>query len=118
MCMNHTHTHTVNITTDGICVYAQMEKVKARARAWEAEFQRTCLPMKVTVIGCLWMGEKGGGGAEREREREFLRQFSAMTLVSTPVDVEVLNSASPQNSSSEERGRAGGEDMGRGVKKM
>ena len=85
-----------------------MEKVKAKARAWEAEFQRTCHPMQVTVIGCLWMGEEGGGGTERERESEFLRQFSVMTLVSTPVNVEVLNTASLQNSSSKERGRKGG----------
>ena len=71
-----------------------MAKVKAKAKAWEAEFQRTCQPKKATLIGCLWTS--GGEEEEEEEERKFLRQFSAMALVDMPVKVEAASTAGQQ----------------------
>ena len=71
--------------------HEQMDKMKAKAKAWEAEFQRTCQPKKPVCIGCIWMegGEGGGGGGEvRDKDKDFLSQFSALVLTDAPVRVE------------------------------
>ena len=67
-----------------------MDKIKAKAKAWEAEFQRTCQPKKVVCIGCVWVR-----GKEKKAEEEgtgFLSQFSALVLTNkVPVQVEPAN---------------------------
>ena len=63
-----------------------MDKVKAKAKAWEAEFQRKCQPKKPVCIGCVWVG--GGEGGEVCADKEFLAQFSALVLTDTPVRVD------------------------------
>ena len=66
-----------------------MDKVKAKARAWEAEFQRTCQPKKVVCIGCVWAGGRDGeGDGEGSGGRDFLSTFSALVLTESPVRVE------------------------------
>ena len=70
-----------------------MDKVKAKAKAWEAEFQRTCQPKKeVCCVGCVWVGEGEGEGEgeKRRQDKEFLSQFSALVLVETPVRAEPI----------------------------
>ena len=71
-----------------------MDKVKAKAKAWEAEFQRTCQPKKAVCIGCVWLGsgekkregeegEEGGGGGEKKDDVTFLARFSALVFSET-----------------------------------
>lgn len=65
-----------------------MDKVKAKAKAWEAEFQRTCQPKRPVCIGCVWTGP-GDLDQQRQGDEEvFLTRFSALVLTQTPVRVE------------------------------
>ena len=67
-----------------------MDKVKAKAKAWEAEFQRTCQPKKVVCIGCVWVG--GREKKAEEEDEDFLSRFSALVLTNkAPVQVEPAN---------------------------
>lgn len=93
-----THVYTLHILStlsliyNNVCVYdeLQMDKVRAKAKAWEAEFQRTCHTKKAVCIGCVWLC----ASEEEERgkmtdEVTFLAQFSALILTETaPVKVE------------------------------
>ena len=68
----------------------QMDKVQAKARAWEAEFQRTCHPKKPVCIGCVWVMGEGEGGEGRREDQVFLSKLSALVLTESPVRVEPL----------------------------
>ena len=75
-------------------VSLQMDKVKAKAKAWEAEFQRTCQPKKVVSIGCVWTGM-----VEKTVEDDtFLSQFSALVLTEAPVRIELTTTSSQPES--------------------
>ena len=68
----------------------QMDKVEAKARAWEAEFQQTCHPKKPVCIGCVWVMGEGEGGEGRREDQVFLSKFTALVLTESPVRVEPL----------------------------
>ena len=77
---------------------AKMDKAKAKAKAWEAEFQRTCQPKKALCIGCVWAGT---GEAEQQQGEDegFLNQFSALVLTQAPVKLEpaAITPCPPEN---------------------
>lgn len=77
---------------------AKMDKVKAKAKAWEAEFQRTCQPKNAVCIGCVWAGTGKSEQQQGEDER-FLDQFSALVLAQTPVRLEppTITPSQPEN---------------------
>lgn len=75
-----------------------MDKVKAKAKAWEAEFQRKCQQKKAVCIGCVWTGT-GKSEQQQEENEGFLDQFAALVLTQTPVKLEpaTITPCQPEN---------------------
>ena len=67
-----------------------MDKIKAKAKAWEADFQRTCQPKKAMCLGCVWVGGESETEEKRGEDVAFLSQFSALVLTDTPVEVKPI----------------------------
>ena len=67
-----------------------MDKIKAKAKAWDADFQRTCQPKKAMCLGCVWVGGESETEEKRGEDVAFLSQFSALVLTDTPVEVKLI----------------------------